>query len=204
MRRALALAAAVVSARQDHSCAEDVCFYHIPKTGGDSFKYLLRDELKRRGRSFWSNEWCPTRSNGTSTMVFREPRSHVVSQYFECRDSEWALGNRDKWATSHGAFPRNSTKRDPYAGFKQWIRHFANNGDDDFGCYDPRDMQARYVTCSCERTCAHHLTQPHPTPARAAAGLAALDVVGAVPRGSIASTATPSSRRRVDGVLLFI
>ena len=140
MRRALALAAAVVSARQDHSCAEDVCFYHIPKTGGDSFKYLLRDELKRRGRSFWSNEWCPTRSNGTSTMVFREPRSHVVSQYFECRDSEWALGNRDKWATSHGAFPRNSTKRDPYAGFKQWIRHFANNGDDDFGCYDPRDI----------------------------------------------------------------
>ena len=52
MRRALALAAAVVSARQDHSCAEDVCFYHIPKTGGDSFKYLMRDELKRRGRSF--------------------------------------------------------------------------------------------------------------------------------------------------------
>ena len=36
MRRALALAAVVVSARQDHSCAEDVCFYHIPKTGGDS------------------------------------------------------------------------------------------------------------------------------------------------------------------------
>ena len=41
MRRALALAAAVVSARQDHLCAEDVCFYHVPKTGGDSFKYLL-------------------------------------------------------------------------------------------------------------------------------------------------------------------
>ena len=36
----LALAAAVVSARQDHLCAEDVCFYHIPKTGGDSLKYL--------------------------------------------------------------------------------------------------------------------------------------------------------------------
>ena len=39
MRRALALAA-IVSARQDHACAEDVCFYHIPKTGGDSFKYF--------------------------------------------------------------------------------------------------------------------------------------------------------------------
>ena len=178
MRRALALAAAVVSARQDHLCAEDVCFYHVPKTGGDSFKYLLRDELKRRGRTFWSNEWCPRRSNGTSTMVFREPRAHVVSQYFECRDSEWALGNRAKWEALHGAFPRNSTKRDPYAGFKKWIRHFATGSQDDFGCYDPRDMQARYVACSCERTCAHHLTQHHPTPARAAAGLAALDVVG--------------------------
>ena len=93
MRRALALAAAVVSARQDHLCAEDVCFYHIPKTGGDSFKYLLRDELKGRGRTFWSNEWCPRQSNGTAAMLFREPRAHVVSQYFECRDSEWALGN---------------------------------------------------------------------------------------------------------------
>ena len=40
MRRALALAAVVVSARQDHLCTEDVCFYHIPKTGGDSFKYV--------------------------------------------------------------------------------------------------------------------------------------------------------------------
>ena len=49
----------------------------------------------------------------------------------------WALGNKAKWATSHRAFPRNSTKRDPYAGFKQWIRHFMNNGDDDYGCYDP-------------------------------------------------------------------
>ena len=94
MRRALALAAlcATAAARQDYACREDVCFYHIPKTGGDSLKYLLRDELKRRGRSFWSNEWCPTRSNGTSSMLFREPRAHVVSQYFECRDSEWALG----------------------------------------------------------------------------------------------------------------
>ena len=79
MRRALALAAVVViSARQDYFCREDVCFYHVPKTGGDSFKYLLRDELKRRGRTFWSNEWCPRRSNGTSTMVFREPRAHEV------------------------------------------------------------------------------------------------------------------------------
>jgi hypothetical protein len=94
MRRALALAAAVVSARQDHSCAEDVCFYHIPKTGGDSFKYLLRDELKRRGRSFWSNEWCPTRSNGTSSMLFREPRAHVVSQYFECHKCGFATIHR--------------------------------------------------------------------------------------------------------------
>ena len=92
MRRALALTA-VVSARQDYACREDVCFYHVPKTGGDSFKYLLRDELKAHGRTFWSNEWCPRRSNGTAAMLFREPRAHVVSQYFECRDSEWALGN---------------------------------------------------------------------------------------------------------------
>ena len=93
MRLALALAAVAI-ARQDYLCAEDVCFYHVPKTGGDSFKNLLRDKLKRRGRTFWSNEWCPRRSNGTAAMLFREPRAHVVSQYFECRDSEWARGRR--------------------------------------------------------------------------------------------------------------
>ena len=60
---------------------------HSRNPAADSFKYLLRGELKGRGRTFWSNEWCPTRSNGTSSMLFREPRSHVVSQYFECRDS---------------------------------------------------------------------------------------------------------------------
>jgi len=113
-RLALAAFCATAAARQDHLCAEDVCFYHIPKTGGDSFKYLLRDELKRNGHTFWSNEWCPRRSNGTSTMVFREPRAHVVSQYFECRDSEWALGNKAKWEGLHGAFPRNRTKSDAY------------------------------------------------------------------------------------------
>ncbi len=42
---ALAALCATVAARQDHLCEEDVCFYHVPKTGGDSFKYLLRDEL---------------------------------------------------------------------------------------------------------------------------------------------------------------
>ena len=51
MRRALALAAVVVSARQDHSCAEDVCFYHIPKTGGDSFKYCAPLLTRRRARA---------------------------------------------------------------------------------------------------------------------------------------------------------
>ena len=74
MRRALTLAAlcATIAARQDYSCREDVCFYHVPKTGGDSFKYLLRDELKKRGQTFWSNEWCPRRSNGTAAMLFRD------------------------------------------------------------------------------------------------------------------------------------
>ena len=65
-RVALAALASVAIARQDYACREDVCFYHVPKTGGDSFKYLLRDELKAHGKTFWSNEWCPRQSNGTS------------------------------------------------------------------------------------------------------------------------------------------
>ena len=78
MRRALALAAAVVSARQDHSCVEDVCFYHIPKTGGDSLKYLFRDELKRHG--FRKRRTATARSGrSTSCDAFRARRSGGAS-----------------------------------------------------------------------------------------------------------------------------
>ena len=47
MRRALALAAVVVSARQDHLCAEDVCFYHIPKRAATPLNKNVRDELTK-------------------------------------------------------------------------------------------------------------------------------------------------------------
>ena len=86
--RLLALAlAAVVSARQDHLCEEDVCFYHVPKTSGDSFKYLLRDELKARGRSFWSNEWCPRQSNGMGQQHGKYGLATRDKVYAECRDA---------------------------------------------------------------------------------------------------------------------
>ena len=191
---------ATVTARVKHDwlCVEAVCFYHTPKTGGDSFKNLFKDGQKhQQWPSFWSNEWCPGAvprcDNQTDVVLFREPRAHVLSQYFECRDSPWG-----RTQTDNTSFPRQMTKGDPYAGFKAWVQHFAAASDPrlemrrvhgqmkmaypqiDFGCYDPRNMQARYATCTCERNCAHHLVSPKPTKARAAAGLAALDVVGLI------------------------
>ena len=60
MRRALALAAVVVSARQDHLCAEDVCFYHVPWAAwqprdvefhGTTFAYSKNEKSMKDKRS---------------------------------------------------------------------------------------------------------------------------------------------------------
>lgn len=135
---------------------------HIAKTGGRS----VRVELMRLVRPVGGAEQCywpfvhPSRIN---VVFFREPRSHVLSQYL------------------HGAYAGRTARRraagyprvdgDDLAGFARWVHHFAVDWEPskgDFYGYNPLNMMARTLTCTderwncdyvkeCEAPCAHHV-----------------------------------------------
>eukprot|EP00605_Chrysophyceae_sp_TOSAG23-4_P002755 GSChrysophyteH1.ASY1.ANO1.3038.1 assembled CDS len=83
-----------------------------------------------------------------AAVFLRSPRSHVYSQFLECKYDGWG-----KQITKGTNFPRSdsSSKDDfenPSGGFEKWLRH-VSSGEDDFRCYHPRNMQTRYMSCSC-------------------------------------------------------
>ena len=94
-------------------------------------------------------------------VMFREPREHVYSLYMQCRYSIWGryvtgvacnllTGSRCANASSQfeALFVRNHTDA---SGFRAWVQWFAHNFSkpvDAFGCYNPRNMQSRVLTCS--------------------------------------------------------
>lgn len=97
--------------------------------------------------------------------LFREPRSHVLSQYLECRYDTWGEEVTERYDTELRAqnkdlaqggemFPR-SHKEDFYKDFDLWVDHFYRLKEDgthgpkgDFGCYNPWNMQVRQMSCS--------------------------------------------------------
>ena len=71
---------------------------HIPKTARAS----LQTELKLPGNQGCYLDRLSLYPKHAQTIFFRSPRSHVVSQFFDCSDSAWGT-----WVTNHTAFPRS-------------------------------------------------------------------------------------------------
>ena len=140
-----------------------VLFLHIPKTAGASFK---RDMNSYGNFNLTKTEFCyqellqfGNHSDKLPYMVtfLRNPRSHVLSQFFECKYDLWG-----KVTTMNTAFPRNSSDVED---FILWVNHFyeywkissdkklwnINNASvvDDFNCYTPYNMQARALSNEC-------------------------------------------------------
>ena len=82
--------------------------------------------------------------------MLRSPRAHVYSQFLQCKHDEWGLR-----VTNGTGFPRSGLDTD---GFARWIQHFRGGRwrrdgvIDDFGCYNPHNMQAKPASSD-----AHHL-----------------------------------------------
>jgi hypothetical protein len=94
---------------------------HIPKTGGDSFLSDAPAVLPRS--AFIAGSETPYRyhraAGGKTVALLRNPASHVLSQFLECKYDAWA-----RRVTRPTAFPRG---RDQHAteGFRKWLAHFA-------------------------------------------------------------------------------
>jgi hypothetical protein len=81
--------------------------------------------------------------------MIRNPRAHILSQYLECKYDDWG-----KWVTNGTLFPRNVGDE---AGFNEWLENFlmkshsykrdpVDRSYNDFKCYNPWNMQSRYLT----------------------------------------------------------
>jgi len=143
-------------------------YIHIPKTAGDTFmveaeKHMLVGSILRGNRE-WSLYHSDTK---VPTVVFlREPTSHVLSQFLECKYDKWG-----KNVTYGTGFPGYLQLKDAMTGFDPWVEHFSNlliqtkNISDTkspsspsppssmlwgsrsaYNCYDPNNMQTRYFT----------------------------------------------------------
>lgn len=97
-----------------------------------------------------NKEYCEksTYTFGVPEIIFfREPRSHVLSQFLECKYDEWGQQTTLKWN-----FPGYLKLNDTMLGFDTWVKHFNDIALTKFreasayNCYDPFNMQTRYLT----------------------------------------------------------
>ena len=140
-----------------------VVYVHISKAAGTSF---YSDAKRRFGARFTSSvhtsEHCApslasspsARQSGAASrlaIMFRRPRDHVLSQYLECKWDQWGVRQ-----TKGTKFPRGDLgSEDERTGrlplFEQWLEHFEAETPgpmhNSFNCYDPHDMQTRFLHC---------------------------------------------------------
>lgn len=135
-------------------------FIHISKTGGASFITML---LKYLNKSNMFPSKCIGAEFGVYTqhkrlvneafgqeadyhaVSLRSPRSHVYSQFTECKYDGWG-----KKVTDMTHFPRtgiNATSDE--VDFNSWLDHFVESDgifhEDYYNCYHPANFQARYM-----------------------------------------------------------
>jgi hypothetical protein len=94
---------------------------HIPKTGGDSFLSDSRAVLPRSAFICGAETaYRYHRTGGGKTVaMLRNPTSHVLSQFLECKYDGWG-----RLVTRNTAFPRGHPQN-ATDGFSQWLSHFA-------------------------------------------------------------------------------
>jgi len=128
-----------------------VTLIHIPKTGGMS----LREDLKKN-MPFTNGLHNPEKCYGAiyhadprdfHLTILREPRSHVMSQYLQCRYSPWG-----KDRIEHRGLPGKNENF--YVDFAKWVDHFYEKGEEgtrgsggDYNCYNPINMMTRQMAC---------------------------------------------------------
>jgi len=124
-------------------------FLHTPKTAGSSFLKDAPEHMPTSTSLRGSEDCTKSRERSMTMLMLRSPVDHVISQFMECRYDPALSSIR-----TH-SFPVSESVTDD---FKDWLFHFDEDWNDaagDFNCYNPYNMQARYIICP-RRPHAHH------------------------------------------------
>lgn len=149
---------------------------HTPKTAGTSFKADFG--LVQNAGNGGMGEHClmPHGEQNCTVMFFRSPRSHVLSQFYQCADKD--LAPPDFSHLPESGLP-SDMKTNASSGFPLWLDHFMGpdgqsacpevpseeqdplhawtSADSehtscrrrvDFDCYNPNNMQTRHLVCT--------------------------------------------------------
>ena len=115
---------------------------HIPKTAGTVFRADAARILPFNATLHTAEKCYCTKykiRNDAPTILFvRIPETHVLSQFAQCKHSSWArrLPRMVDFLATHD--------------FPDWLDALYTS-DDDFGCYNPWNLQTRYLTCHATR-----------------------------------------------------
>ena len=97
-----------------------------------------------------------------NVVALRKPLSHVIAQYMQCKYDPVHNPDTNKSNQSHYQDPSCTSlgcrmwgrkgKTSDREGFKLWVTFFASSDwspqDGHWGCYNPRNMQTRILSCS--------------------------------------------------------
>uniref|UniRef100_A0A7S3YXJ2 Uncharacterized protein n=1 Tax=Lotharella globosa TaxID=91324 RepID=A0A7S3YXJ2_9EUKA len=146
---------------------QEVRLVHIPKSSGTA---LIRDARKlgkpvvnHETCAYDPQEYCKDCDEWQATML-REPRSHVLSMFFHCTYNQpnEELHPNSALKAENSDLPRFHSRNDTslsearkkeldFKAFDLWLEHFNSSwklDDGYYGCYQPSNMQSRYLTCA--------------------------------------------------------
>ena len=130
------------------------------KIAGFTIKKVIPTFNQSKDLRFVTAEKCPSLSSlyrNTSketdvlwAMFFRKPETLIISQFMECKYAPWGIHT-----TAMTDFPRDLPDLE---GLEKWIDHMVQMGKTappnvpvktiDYNCYNPNDMQTRYLVCA--------------------------------------------------------